>query len=174
VKRGEGNTNLPELSLAYHQAISWPPPWISHLFSQWPSWGSHTILQLGCFGLDLCCELAWFPTGGFCWQVFVFHVYLLYMNMEPHDYFMHYCEAMHVKYAAPVEIHIVKEAACKTVVLTYLGNRWSKDLSDLRRTGATPALLRLMFITENVLEFIYVVSHDLLTAITTSCSMLGM
>jgi len=30
-------------------AISWPPPWISHLFSQWRSWGLHT---LGCFGLD--------------------------------------------------------------------------------------------------------------------------
>jgi len=36
VKRGEGNTNSPELSLlkflplTYHQAISWPPPWISH------------------------------------------------------------------------------------------------------------------------------------------------
>jgi len=32
--------NLPELlllkilPLAYHQAISWPPPWISYLFSQ--------------------------------------------------------------------------------------------------------------------------------------------
>jgi len=40
VKHGEGNTNSPELlllkflSLAYHQVISWPPPWISNLFSQ--------------------------------------------------------------------------------------------------------------------------------------------
>jgi len=31
-KCGEGNTEL--LLLAYHQAISWPPSWISHLFSQ--------------------------------------------------------------------------------------------------------------------------------------------
>jgi len=58
VKHGEGSTNSSELSLlnflplAYHQAISWPPPWISHLFSQWPSWRPHTFLQLGCFGLD--------------------------------------------------------------------------------------------------------------------------
>jgi len=50
--------NSPEFSLlkflllAYHQAISWPPPWISHLFSQWPSWEPDTTLQLGCFGLD--------------------------------------------------------------------------------------------------------------------------
>jgi len=44
--------------------------------------------------------------GGFCRQASVFHVYLLYMNMEPHNY---YCEAMHVKHAAPMETHIVKE-----------------------------------------------------------------
>jgi len=51
--------NSPELSLlkflplAYHQAISWPPPCISYLFSQWPSWGAaHFFLLLGCFGLD--------------------------------------------------------------------------------------------------------------------------
>jgi len=37
---GEGNTNSPELSLlkflplAYHQVISWLPPWISNFFSQ--------------------------------------------------------------------------------------------------------------------------------------------
>jgi len=59
VKRGEGNRNSPELSLlkfwplAYHQAISWLPPWISHRFSQWPSWGLHTFLQLDCFELDI-------------------------------------------------------------------------------------------------------------------------
>jgi len=48
-------TNSPELSLlkflplAYHLAISWPPPWISHLFYLL---GVHTLfLQLGCFGL---------------------------------------------------------------------------------------------------------------------------
>jgi len=41
--------NSPELSLlkfsplAYHKAISWPPLWISYLFSQWPSWGPHTL-----------------------------------------------------------------------------------------------------------------------------------
>jgi len=34
------------LLLAYHQAISWPPPWISHLFSEWPSWGCALFLQL--------------------------------------------------------------------------------------------------------------------------------
>jgi len=33
--------------LAYHQAISWPPPWISHHFSQWPSWGLHTFFTAG-------------------------------------------------------------------------------------------------------------------------------
>jgi len=49
------------LPLANRQAISWVPPWISHLFPQWPSWGPHTILQLGYFGLDSRCELAWFP-----------------------------------------------------------------------------------------------------------------
>jgi len=55
VKRGEGNTNSPELSslkilsLAI-TAISWPPPWISHLFSQWRV--APFFLQLGCSGLD--------------------------------------------------------------------------------------------------------------------------
>jgi len=45
----EGNTELSllKLPLAYHQAISWPPPWISHLFSQWPSWGLHTFFAVG-------------------------------------------------------------------------------------------------------------------------------
>jgi len=38
-----GNTNSAELALlkflvlAYHHSHSWPSPWISHLFSQWPS-----------------------------------------------------------------------------------------------------------------------------------------
>jgi len=40
VTHGEGKTNSPELSLlkilllVNHYTISWPPPWISHLFSQ--------------------------------------------------------------------------------------------------------------------------------------------
>jgi len=48
VKRGEGSTNSAELLLlkflllAYRHSHSWLPPWISHLFSQWPSWGPHT------------------------------------------------------------------------------------------------------------------------------------
>jgi len=47
VKHEEDSTNFPELSLLKFllltiTAISWPPPWISHLFSQWPSWGPHT------------------------------------------------------------------------------------------------------------------------------------
>ena len=48
-------TNSPELSLlkflplTYHHSHSWPPPWISHLFSPWPFWGPHLFLQLGCF-----------------------------------------------------------------------------------------------------------------------------
>jgi len=52
---GRGNTNSTKLALlkclllAYHHNHSWPPPWISHLFSQWLSWGPHTFLQLGCF-----------------------------------------------------------------------------------------------------------------------------
>jgi len=51
-----GNTNSAELALlkflllAYHHSHSWLSPWISHLLSQWPSWGPHTVfLQLGCF-----------------------------------------------------------------------------------------------------------------------------
>jgi len=54
-----GNTNSAELSLskflllAYHHSHSWPPPWISHIFSQWPSWGPHPFLQLGCFWIRL-------------------------------------------------------------------------------------------------------------------------
>jgi len=38
--------NLPLLKilpLAYLTTISWPPPWILHLFSQWPSSGPHTF-----------------------------------------------------------------------------------------------------------------------------------
>jgi len=64
-----------------------------------------------------------------------------------------------------------KSKLCKKAVLTYLGIRWSKreNLSDLGRTGATPTLLRLMFCTENILEFLYVVLHVLLTAITMQC-----
>jgi len=56
--RGEGNTNSPELLLfkflpiAYNQAISWPPPWISHLFHNGLLGGCTLFLQLGCFGLD--------------------------------------------------------------------------------------------------------------------------
>jgi len=47
--------NSPELSLlkilplAYHQAISWLPPWISHFFSQWLSWEPHTFFTAGLF-----------------------------------------------------------------------------------------------------------------------------
>jgi len=43
---------LEFLPLVYHQAISWLPPRISHLFPQCSSWGSPLFLQLGCFGLD--------------------------------------------------------------------------------------------------------------------------
>jgi len=75
---GYGNTNSPELSLlnflplayhhshflapnspellllnflplAYHQAISWLPPWISHLFSQWPFSGPHFFFKAELF-----------------------------------------------------------------------------------------------------------------------------
>jgi len=41
--------NSPELLLlkfllsAYHHSHSWPPPWISHLFPQWSSWGPHSF-----------------------------------------------------------------------------------------------------------------------------------
>jgi len=50
-----GNTNLAELALlkflllAYHHSHSWSPPWISRLFSQWPSWGPHTFFTAGLF-----------------------------------------------------------------------------------------------------------------------------
>jgi len=50
MKHGEGNTELSLLKflpLAYHQAISWLPPWISHLFLQWPSWGPYTFFTVG-------------------------------------------------------------------------------------------------------------------------------
>jgi len=46
VPNPEGNTNLSELSLlplACHQSMFWLPPWISHLFSLWPSWELHTL-----------------------------------------------------------------------------------------------------------------------------------
>jgi len=48
-------------------------------------------------------------THSYFWEAFVFHVDLLYMYVEPCNYFMQYSEAMHVKYAAPVEAQIVKE-----------------------------------------------------------------
>jgi len=41
--------------------------------------------------------------SGCFWQAFVFHIYLLYMDVEPCDYFMYYGEAKHVKHAALVE-----------------------------------------------------------------------
>jgi len=49
-----GNTNsakllLKFLLLAYHHSHSWPPSWISHLFSQWPPWGPHTFFTAGLF-----------------------------------------------------------------------------------------------------------------------------
>jgi len=49
------NTNSAELSLlkflllAYHHSHFWLPPWISHLFSQWPSWGPQTFFTAGLF-----------------------------------------------------------------------------------------------------------------------------
>jgi len=93
VKCGEGTTNSPELSLlkflplAYHQAISLPPTWILHLFSQWPSWGAaHFFLQLGCFGLVhtvyiaikcLLLSIFSFPIGDNIWIYNVFDVRIL-------------------------------------------------------------------------------------------------
>jgi len=50
-----GNSNSAELVLlkflllAYHHSHSLLPSWISHLFSQWPSWGPHTFLTAGLF-----------------------------------------------------------------------------------------------------------------------------
>jgi len=55
VKHEEGSTNSPELSLlkflplASITAISWPPLWISLLFSQQHSWGLHTFFTAGLF-----------------------------------------------------------------------------------------------------------------------------
>jgi len=52
VKRGEGNTNSPELSLlkflplAYHHSHFLAAIWISHLFSQQ---GPHTFFTAGLF-----------------------------------------------------------------------------------------------------------------------------
>ena len=40
---------LKFLLLAYHHSLSWLPPWISHLFSQWPSCVSHTFFTAGLF-----------------------------------------------------------------------------------------------------------------------------
>jgi len=48
-------------------------------------------------------------TGDCFQQAFVFHVYLLYMNVEPHNYFMHYGGALNVKHATPMETQIAKE-----------------------------------------------------------------
>jgi len=45
VKRGEGNTNSPEL-LLLPLAISWPPPWISHIFHNDLLGGRTLFLQL--------------------------------------------------------------------------------------------------------------------------------
>jgi len=47
-------------------------------------------------------------TGGCFWEA-VFHIYLLYMNVKPCNYSMHYGEAMHVKHPAPMETQIVKK-----------------------------------------------------------------
>jgi len=58
VKRGEGNTNSPELwllkilSLAYHHSHFLAATLNFTFFSLWPFWGRTLFLQLGCFGLD--------------------------------------------------------------------------------------------------------------------------
>jgi len=49
VKRGDGNTNLPELSLAYHRSHFLAATLNFTSFSQWPSLGLDAILQLGSF-----------------------------------------------------------------------------------------------------------------------------
>jgi len=48
----KANVVIKIFSLAYHQAISWLPPCISHLFHNGLLWGDTLFLQLGCFGLD--------------------------------------------------------------------------------------------------------------------------
>jgi len=58
----------------------------------------------------------------------MFHIYLLYMNMEPCDYSMQYGEAMHVKHTASMETQIGKEyKLCKTSALSYLKVKGSKS-----------------------------------------------
>jgi len=58
VKRGEGSTNSPELSLlkilplAYHHSHFLAAALDSHLFHYGLFWGRALFLQLGCFGLD--------------------------------------------------------------------------------------------------------------------------
>ena len=44
----DNKTDSPELLLLKFLLLTYPP-WISRLFSQWPSWGLHTFLQLSCF-----------------------------------------------------------------------------------------------------------------------------
>ena len=57
--------NSPELSLlkflllAYHHSHSWPLTWISHLFSQWPSWGPYIFFTAWLF-LDYAAKLAYY------------------------------------------------------------------------------------------------------------------
>jgi len=62
MKRGEGNTNLPELSLlnlltySTITAISWLPPWISHFFYN-GLLGGHTLFySWAVFRLDFLCS----------------------------------------------------------------------------------------------------------------------
>ena len=58
MKLGGGTTNSSVLLLLKFSpfpytitAISWPPSWISHLFSLWLFGGCTLFLQLDCFGL---------------------------------------------------------------------------------------------------------------------------
>jgi len=56
VKHGEGNTNSPELSLLKifpNTAISWLPPWISHLFHTMAFFRPHLFFTVG---LDIMCD----------------------------------------------------------------------------------------------------------------------
>ena len=61
---------LPHVSLRFSTKLTWivvikifaislPSQWISHLFSQWPSWGPHTISQWGCLCIDTWFHLWW-------------------------------------------------------------------------------------------------------------------
>jgi len=55
MKRGEGNTNSPELPLlellllTYHQSHFLAATLDFTSFSQWPSWGPHTFFKAGLF-----------------------------------------------------------------------------------------------------------------------------